>query len=468
MSSVDVADLRRITLFADLADDELAWIAERSEQVRLEPGGALFEPGAPAEYMYMMLEGTVEARRLLAPADQPAFRFSQGEISGMIPFSRMTTFAGTGRAVTTARVARLHKKHFPDLLHRIPALEPRLVGLLTDRVRETTQRDQQYEKLVSLGKVAAGLAHELNNPAAAVRRAASDLRSRLDAVGRLTTALIASGIDETGMRALNELRSKAAQRAAPAELLDAITRTDREEALSERLRKAGVSEPWVAAATFVDGGVDASDLEAALALVPEQARCTALEWLEGEVAADSLLSGVEHASTRVAELIGAIKIFSHMDRAQEKEPVDVRANLENTLTLFTHRIREKRIVLDRSYAPDVPQVIAYPGELNQVWANLVANAIDAVSTGGHIGLHLRADGEWIVVEVRDNGSGIPPEIRERIWEPFFTTKDPGQGTGLGLDIIRRIVVRRHGGEIDVESTPGDTRFIVKLPLTTGR
>jgi len=467
VSSVDVSDLRPITLFADLADDELAWIAERSEQLRLEPGGELFEQGAPADHMYMMLEGTIEARRPQNRPDEPTFRFSQGEISGMIPFSRMTTFARQARAVTAVRVARLHKKHFPDLLHRIPVLEPRLVGLLTDRVRETTQRDQQYEKLVSLGKVAAGLAHELNNPAAAVRRAASDLRSRLDTVGRLTTALIASGIDETGMRALNELRRNTAQRAIPAEPIDALTRTDREEALGDWLRKAGVSEPWVAAATFVDAEVSASDLEMALKSVPDGARCVALEWLECEVATNSLLSGVESASTRVAELIGAIKVFSHMDRTQDKERVDVRANLENTLKLFTHRIREKKIVLDRSYAPDVPQVVAYPGELNQVWANLVSNAIDAVDIGGQIGLHLRQGGEWLVVEVRDNGSGIPPEIRDRIWEPFFTTKEAGHGTGLGLDIVRRIVVRRHGGEIEIDSTPGDTRFIVRLPLAAG-
>ena len=456
-------DLRRIAIFADLSGDDLAWLAERCDQVVLEPGDMLFDAGAPADWMLMGLEGTVEARRP-GGADAPPFVMSAGEVSGLIPFSRMVTYPSVARAVVRSRVARMHKREFPEMLRRIPVLEPRLVALLTDRVREGTRRDEQYEKLTALGKLSAGLAHELNNPASAARRSAAELHGRLDALARNGLALAAEGPEaaET-IRALDVLRRRVLLAAAPPDhaALDALERSDREETLGAWLERAGVEEPWVAAGTFVAAGLTCEDLEAAGA-----AECpAAIGWLEAALAADALARTVEASTARIAELVGAIKAYTRMDRPRDKQPVDLHAGIESTIAMFAHKVREKRVAIERDFARDLPPVSAFPGELNQVWTNLLDNALDAAPAGGRVRVRTaRENGSAVRVEVRDDGPGIPPETLTRIWEPFYTTKAVGHGTGLGLDIARRIVVQQHGGALDVESRPGETTFIVRLPL----
>lgn len=452
-------DLRRIEIFADLSGDDLAWLAEHCDLVVVEPGERLFEPGTPADWMLITLEGTLEARR--SSADAQPFVFHAGEVSGMIPFSRMTVYPSQARAVVRSRVARLHKQHFGEMLRRIPALEPRLVALLTDRVRDSTRRDEQHEKLTALGKLSAGLAHELNNPASAARRSAAELHGRLDALARNGMALAAEGPEaaET-IRALDALRRRVLETAPPDHAaLDALERSDREEELSGWLERAGVEEPWVAAGTFVAAGLTCDDLAAAGA-----ADCpAALGWLEAAIAADALARTVEASTQRIADLVGAVKAYTHMDQARDRRPVDVHAGLENTLAIFAHKVREKKVSLERDFARGLPPVSAYPGELNQVWTNLLDNALDAAPPGGHVVVRTSRENGSVAVEVRDDGPGIPPTVLSRIWEPFFTTKPLGQGTGLGLDIARRIIVQQHGGSIDVESKPGETKFIVKLP-----
>ena len=460
--AVTAADLRRFEIFAGLTDEELGWIASRCEMVTLAPGDLLFDPATPAEWMYFCIEGVLQLRRENHGTEPPLFTIRKGEITGMIPFSRMVAYPVTARASTPGRIARFPKSAFPDLLDRLPALEPKLVAMLADRVREATKRDQQHEKLTALGRLAAGLAHELNNPAAAARRAATDLRVRLDDLTRRSVELADSGITCTSAGALDQLRSEI-MRSGPPVTVDPVERSDREDTVSAWLEREGLTEPWIGAATFVGAGMDVARLEAVVEGLSAQGRKAALEWLECALAADALLAGVENAAKRMADLVGAVKSFTRMDRQGDVAELDIREGLETTLALFAHRLRERGVILAREYAPDLPRVAGSATELNQVWANLIANAIDAAGERGHVTVRTLLEGTTLVVEVIDDGPGVPAALEDRIWEPFFTTKAVGQGTGLGLDIARRIV-EEHGGEITLESKPGDTRFAVLLPV----
>jgi len=463
MSTPTPDDLRAITILADLPEPDLAWIAERSEMVELEPGGELFKPGDPAAWMYLLVEGTLHTRRAALGPTAPVWVVRRGEVTGMLPFSRMTEFAGTSRAVTRARVARFPAQRFPELLARIPVLEQRLIGVLADRVRESTRLDQQQDKLAALGKLSAGLAHELNNPASAVRRSAAELRTRMGTLNQFTVALVQAGAGLDAVRALDAARAALAGRASSAPA-DPIARADLEDALAEWLGKVGVKEPWVQAATFVEAGLDVDRLSAAVEPVPPPARASAIAWLEAALAIDALLDGLVHASGRIVELVGAVKTYTRMDQSRGKEEVDVRVGLDSTLAMFGHRLKEKHVTVTRDYDEGLPAVPGYAGELNQVWTNLIDNAIDAAPAGGHVHIRAVRDGGAVRVDVRDDGAGIPRQLLDRIWEPFFTTKEVGQGTGLGLEIARRIVSRHHGGDIQVESVPGNTTFTVRLPL----
>ncbi|MGH7718629.1 MAG: sensor histidine kinase [Gemmatimonadaceae bacterium] len=463
--------LRVVPMFKDLAEDELAFIAARAELMELEPGEPFFVPGEPAAWMFISLEGTLQARRQNLGPDAPAFTFSTGDLGGVIPFSRMKEFLGTGRALTRARVARFPKSAFAELLRRIPVLEQRFVSHLVDRVRDATRREAQFEKLTALGKLAAGLAHELNNPVSAVMQSMADAARRLDDRGRLTAELVGSGVSPEAVHALDALRGGAGAadgaRRPRTERLDALERGDREEAMSKWLSEIGVRDGWVRAATFVDAGVDRDKLERALAAAPRAVWPAAIAWLETGLAAQTLFTATEQAAARIATLVGAMRAYTHMDRAREMTDVDVRDGIESTLALFSHRIREKGVTLVRELDDSLPRVRAFPGDLNQVWSNLLDNAIDAVAPGtGRVTIRGRGEEGMVVVEVRDDGPGIPSALADRVWEPFFTTKEVGKGTGLGLDVARRVAVDQHGGELLMTSTPGDTRFVVRLPLTT--
>ena len=464
---VPVSPLRSVSIFADLSDDDLAWIAAQSELVELEPGELLFAFGDRAEWMFIGLEGVVQARREQLGAGAPPFVFRAGDVTGTIPFSRMKEFSGTGRATTRARVARFPKWKFDELLDRLPLLTLRFVALLADRVRDATRRDAQFEKLNALGRLAAGIAHELNNPASAVQRSGADARRRLARRSELAAEIVRVGVKPDDVLALDRLRADAAEGRLAVASMDTLARAEREDALVEWLSDCDVPEPWTWAATFTDAGLDEAGLERALGHLDDTQCLAALRWLESLLAEDALLATVGQGAARIATLVDAVRRYTHVDRARDMTDVDVREGLDATLTLYAQRIREKGIAVDRSYATDLPRVRAFPGDLNQAWANLIDNAIDAAPPStGRLALRAGTEDGAVVVEVCDNGPGIPAELLDRIWDPFFTTKDVGQGTGLGLDIARRIVADEHGGVILLDSRPGDTRFVVKLPLTT--
>jgi signal transduction histidine kinase len=457
--------LRGVEVFADLAEEEIGWLAEHAEDVHLKDGEAINREGEPADRMIAILSGELTGRREKGPADGRLFIARAGEVTGMLPFSRMTQWRATVRASGPVRIAVFPSALFHDMLSRIPVLEPRLIGVMTDRTRETTRIEQQNEKLMALGKLSAGLAHELNNPASAVGRSVTELRTRIAALPGLTEALIAQGVDRGHMAALCQLRGRPEQHAGAEPPLDPLALADRESEITGWLEARRVEDAWKIAPTFAAVGMTVDGLGGLLTGIPGAALPAALSWVEAGLALDLLLKDVESASRRIADLVRAVKDYSHMDRgAAEKAETDLHREIDSTLTMLGHKAKVKSVQIVRDYAPDLPHVRAFAGELNQVWTNLLDNALDAVADGGRVTVRTRRKNHHVEVEIGDDGPGIPEDVQGRIWEPFFTTKPMGQGTGLGLDISRRIVVLRHGGEIRVDSRPGDTRFSVCLPL----
>ncbi len=461
-------DLKRVPTFSDLPEEALAWLAEHFVEQWIEPGEASVVEGTPADRMMVLLEGEIQVRREKGPSDGWIDTLLPPMVSGMLPFSRMTAFGVTGRAVRRSRILWFPAALFPEMLRRIPELEPRLVALLTDRVREWTRLDQQREKLAALGKLSAGLAHELNNPAAAVQRSASELRERMVALRSLVARLVECGLTPQSMNATLALYRQAIERSRAqlaAGETDPIALSDREDALVGWLEEHEVERAELVAGTLAQFGVEPRDLDELGAAAPGVFLPCLVSWMEGGLAAEGLLGEIASAARRISELVAAIKSYSHMDSGQGRAEVDLRRELESTLTILAHKLRKKGVEVTRDYERDLPPVEAFPGELNQVWTNLIDNAIDAVAPGGRVTVRAAREGDFVRVDICDDGPGIPPEIEGRIWEPFFTTKPVGEGTGLGLEVVGRIVVRRHGGTIAVASVPGDTCFSVRLPLT---
>jgi signal transduction histidine kinase len=453
-------ELRPIPVFEGLTDDQLAWIAERCEAMDLDVDDLPFAEGDPADHMYIVLHGAlrIQARRNGQVVLDTFFR--DGAVTGMLPYSRMTTINGRGTVAMPTRLARLHKQHFPELLRLMPVVGERLVSILANRVRDFSQLQQQREKMMALGKLSAGLAHELNNPSAAIQRDIAELEDRLEHLSCTILQICSHNLTPDVISAATELRHRfSAQTAEP---LSPLKRQRHEADLSDWLEDHGVEEGNELAETFAERGVTAADLDQAAVRFPAPALPDVLTWIETHIAAEQILKDIQAASSRISELVAAVKSYSYMDQAIALQPTDVHAGIESTLTMLGHKLRKKNISVVRDYQQDLPTIQAVGGELNQIWTNLIDNAVDAMDENGELRLTTRAAGTDIFVEVIDNGSGIPSEIQSRVFEPFFTTKGVGEGSGLGLDIVKRIV-EQHRGEIRLESRPGHTVFTIRLP-----
>jgi signal transduction histidine kinase len=461
-------ELRSLAVFDQLPDEVPNWFLAHGKSSTFERGERLFEPASAPDEMVILLEGSVDIRADMGGRMVTFATLTPGTVSGLLPFSRMKSYTAEGVAVTHGRFLTVHRDQFPEMLALSPELGKRLVALLSDRVREMTRRSEQREKLMALGKLSAGLAHELNNPAAAVTRAASALKDRMKTLSEAVTELAACELTHRHSETLENMRESILQRHA-VEGLSTVQRGRQEEAITDWLEGRGVAQPWVLAETFVEAGVTAPDLDASLSMLPPEVLPEVLAWLEASLAADRLLGEIVAAASRISELVASIKAYSHMDRAQERQPTDIREGIDNTLVMLGHQIKKKTVAIERAYAPDAPKIPGFPGELNQVWTNLLDNAIDALPVnGGRIRIEVSHDHEAVEVHIVDNGSGIPEENQTRIFEPFFTTKGIGSGTGLGLDIVQRVVTLQHGGTVSLKSEPGHTVFTIRLPLDANR
>jgi len=463
-----VEDLRKNKVFGDLAEDDLAWLAGQMTEVRLDTGETLFPAGHPADRLFVFFEGEIHVRR----DGNLIFTARAGDVTGLLPFSRMTAFIGQGYTVMPTRLAWLHSSVFTEMLRRIPVLAARFVGLLTDRVRETTRADQQREKLASLGKLSAGLAHELNNPAAAARRAAAGMGEILATTRETNLRLNRFPLTPKQRETIAQFERDTGHRLATAPVsLNSLEQSDREEQLAGWLESHNVIDAWKLAPVFVEAAVGAAELDALIAQIGPEPLPEVLRRAAALLTVASLVHEVEQSTARISELVKAIKEYSYMDQAPEQE-IDVNAGLDSTLTIMSYKIKKTSVTVQREYDRALPRVCAWGSELNQAWTNLIDNALDAMSGNGadsvrRLTVRTARDPEGVLVVIGDTGSGIPKEIREKIYDPFFTTKGVGEGTGLGLDIVRR-VMQKHRADIRLESSPGDTRFQVRLPLSRPR
>ncbi len=461
-----LAALRRIPFFAPLSDELFAAIPEGTE-VRLPAGALIATEGDPADGLYAVLEGETEWTKKVDGEEVHAVTLGAGTIFAELILLLDAPYPTTGRAVTDVRLYKWEPDAFWRLMAVCPAILRGVLAVATERSQIHESVSQQAAKLASLGRMAAGLAHELNNPAAAARRAAYSLRE--ESLKAQREALTHDGrFTPAQKQQLASLGDETTDVSAYPVFLDTLERSDREDELADWLEDHGVEDAFELAPTLVSAGLDAGRLDA-LAEGPEglhdEALVGALEWLGATLNLATLAGEVGASTGRISELVRAMKEYSHMDKTAMRE-VDVREGLESTLTILAHKLK-KGVAVEKEYAEGLPRICANGGELNQVWTNIVDNAVDAMHGQGKLKVKTSRDEENVFVEISDDGPGIPREAKKRIFEPFFTTKGVGEGTGLGLDIVQRIV-SGHGGEVRVDSSPGETVFKVRLPINGPR
>jgi signal transduction histidine kinase len=385
-------------------------------------------------------------------------------VSGKLPYSRMSTIGGMGRAIGNMWAGRLRERNFEEMLRVIPPLNQRLVSLMADRIRETTRNQTQNEKLTALGKLSAGLAHEINNPAAAAKRAVGTLREVFNRLREANQEMDRQGINCEQRHLITTIEDHAAENAKTPSSMGRLEISDLEQELGEWLEKHDVPKAWDLAPLMAESGVRPEKLNG----LAEKFSCPALgpvlTRISSTVAAEHLLSELQHSLDRITDLVHAIKEYSYMDQAAQQE-VDIHDGIESTLTIMGYKLRKNNVEVIRDFDRSLPKVCAYGRELNQVWTNLIDNAADAMKDGGTLRIATRSGGADVLVDVADSGPGMSPEVQERIFDPFFTTKPVGEGTGLGLDAVNRIV-RKHHGDVRVHSKPGETIFTVRLPKAT--
>jgi signal transduction histidine kinase len=408
--------------------------------------------------MIVVLEGQLQVRGELA-GETVVLPFEAGAVTGVLPFSRMKQSVLTGRAVTEARILKFPSAKFPEMIQKMPELTQRLVGVMSDRIREVTRLEQQRDRLAALGKLSAGLAHELNNPASAAKRATSLLR---DALTRIKAAVQELGKHQLTAAQKSEIEKLEASFLQPEETpLDALAVSDLEDQIDSLLRSHGQDDLWQLAGDLARRGVKPEVLESLFATLDADVARAALVRIAASVEIANLLIEIESSTSRISDLVRAVKEYTYMDQTQAQS-VDIVKGLENTLTILNHKLK-RGVTVKREYQKIPLLVNSFGSELNQVWTNLIDNAIDAMGGKGELIIRTYRDDNCVAVEIADNGPGISPEILPHIFEPFFTTKGVGEGTGLGLDTVQRII-KKHRGSINVASKPGNTCFQVLLPL----
>ena len=466
--SVTIEELKKVIALRDLSDEHLEWILAHSEYDEYEDGEIIYKTGSVMDIMSIILEGKIYFYMNVKGKLVFYISFENNElcggVTGLLPYSRMQTTPGTSYAVGKVRVLKLHKKYFHELEELNPDFIQRLIGYMTERARVFATTQMQEEKVSALGKLAAGIAHELNNPASAIDRISEDLGQRLELNFKLTEELLKHNISPGLIRNIREIALNKRNNYSAKSKITPLQRIQEEDELNDWLRERGFTDYNEIAETFTDAGFTINDLKMINKDTGNEAFQNILKWLENLLSSERIIKDIENASERISLLVGAIKSHVHMDRAGGLYYTDIHKDIENTLILLGYKIRDKNIQVKKIFCEDLPKTEVYIGELNQVWTNVIDNAIYAVPQNGEILIETSCDKKDVSVKITDNGPGIPKEILSRIFDPFFTTKKVGEGSGIGLDIVQN-VIKKHKGEVKVDSIKGKTEFTISFPIS---
>ena len=440
--------------------EELAWLVEHGTLRHLEAGEILTHKGKQVEGLYVVLTGHVALSVDRPTGPQKVIEWRAGEVSGILPFSRLKSPPGDAVAVEPTEILSLPREQLQALTRACFQITTILVHMMIDRARLFTSSDLQNEKMISLGKLSAGLAHELNNPASAIERNATLLEDRLAEAEAATHALGVARLSDAQLAAVESTRTACIAK-APAGVRSPVQQAEREEQIADWLADHGLDENMADA--LADTQVSIAALDELAGVVQGNALEAVLRWAASGCAVRSLAAEIQESAMHISGLVSAIKGFTHMDQAMVAEPLDVGPGLGHTVAVLRSKAGQKSAAVSIEVEPGLPRVRGFAGELNQIWGNLIDNALDAIADNGCVQVTAKREGGRVVVRIVDDGPGIPPSVREHIFDPFFTTKPMGQGTGLGLDIVRRLVVH-NDGTIELESVPGRTEFRVGLPI----
>jgi signal transduction histidine kinase len=466
LSITGLQTLRLVSLFAQFTDEHLCWLAENSSEIRLQPGEKFVTEGDPANYFYVLLEGELWLTKNVGGQEIYVHTYEPGTIFGEMSILTNKPYVANGRAFKESHVLRLEKDVFWDMLIHCPSITRDLLSTMAQRLHILESMSQQHEKFIALGTLAAGLAHELNNPAAASLRAAEQLQESFQVLSLFALKLCQQSMTREQLVLIADLQNDLIKHAATAPQFDSLTQSDLEEEVTAWLEMHGLVNGWKLAPTLVRAGLDTEWLDSFVERVATDSLGDMLKWIEAKLTGIYLLNEIKLSTARICDLVKAVKDYSYMDQAPLQD-VDVHEGIQSTLTILNYKLKGN-VVVTREYDLNLPRIYAHGSQLNQVWTNLIDNAIDAIKGSGQIWIRTSRENDYVLVEIADNGSGIPPEIQSRIFEPFFTTKGVGEGTGLGLHIAYRIVVVHHQGDIRVISQPGSTRFQVRLPIEQSR
>ncbi|WP_116125416.1 sensor histidine kinase [Lewinella sp. IMCC34183] len=459
-----LAQLREFDIFQDVEDSALQWLIEKSDYVLYPKDDHIFRAGERADHMQVLLRGEYVIRRESNGRRQDLGMWKAPTVGGVLPFSRMVETQAEGICLRDTYVLLLHRDCFVEMVNTSYALTQALVTVMTNRVRDFQQMRLMDEKLLALGKMSAGLAHELNNPASAILRSSQELHRHLVQTPERFKAVITMQVAEEAVDRLNTILFDRVREAPGEPELSLMESEDLYDDICDWLTQREVSDRDCLVDTFVDWHFRPEYLDEIAAVIPDAALSPVLQWVETNLTTEALVTEIQAASGRISDLVRSIKTYSHMDQDPSLEMVDIHEGLRSTVTMLKHVLKKKNVRIVKELGSDIPKVKALAGELNQVWTNLLSNALDAMpERDGRLTLRTFTERDCVCVEVEDNGPGIPEDIQSRIFEPFFTTKGIGEGTGMGLDIVRR-VIDHHNGMVKVESEPGRTVFRVCFPV----
>jgi len=466
ISADTISTLQKFETFKDLPTEQLEWFINESTIRSYDEGEYLFKPDEAMDYTHVILSGTVKVLFTQGKQQRELYKMETGDIGGTLPYSRATVARAHGLVSKNAVILSFPKTKFHDLICNCHELTTRFVHEMTSRVREMVQLQTQNEKMMALGKLSAGLAHELNNPAAAIVRSSSSLQAHLQMEPEIFKKIMAikmtpEQVDLVSQRLFKRLQSHD----RPGLHMTLMERSACEDELVDWFDDHNVDNAGEIAENLVEFGFDEGDFDFFSGVIPSEHLSAVLGWINNNITTEKMVSDIREASNRISDLVSSVKNFTHMDRAGDKQPTNLHDGIRSTLTMLNHKLKKNNIGMEENFQSDLPKVDALISELNQVWTNIIDNAIDALENTPNPTLKIssRQDGDFIKIDFTDNGPGIPDEIKNKIFDPFFTTKEIGKGTGLGLDMVYNIV-RQHNGKVTVTSVPGSTNFEVCLPI----